>query len=44
MQQHYGFYLFICKLRNDAVSNSGYKAPKSKDDELERMCKEMSVA
>jgi hypothetical protein len=43
MQQHYGFYLFICRLRNDAVSNSDYKASKGRDDERERMCKEMAV-
>jgi len=42
MQQHYGFYLFICRLRNDTVSNSDYKASKGRDDKLERMCKEMA--
>jgi hypothetical protein len=44
MQPHCGFYSFISKLRNDAVSNSDYKTPKGRDDELERMCKEMAVA
>jgi hypothetical protein len=39
LQQNYWFYLFICKLRNDAVSNSDYKASKGGDDELQRTCK-----